>query len=133
CAAAYHLAHVRYRSPLLTTDQLPGAPSKYRVTARKLSGAALTSRPALSGCMWRASTAGAAAAKLARRSRAQLRRLWRRRAATAVRRPERENGDHGAEQAAVHVAPRSTTYTLRCAVGTMITSRMFTCSGRFTM
>src|SRR5205823_5099492 len=64
---------------------------------------------------------------------AQLRRLWRRRAATAVTRPERENGDHGDEQAAVHVDPRSTTYTLRCAVGTMIRSRMFTCSGRFTM
>src|SRR5207302_9191324 len=62
----------------------------------------------------------------------QLRRLGRRRAAAVVPGAERENGDAGREQAAGHADPRSTTYTLRCAVGTITRSRMFTCSGRFT-
>src|SRR2546422_4339221 len=35
----------------MTTPQAPGAPSKKRVRARKLSGCALTTSPELSGCV----------------------------------------------------------------------------------
>src|SRR5438132_6109526 len=56
-----------------------------------------------------------------------------RRRGTAAIAAARQAGGHRYEQqpARAHDS-RSTTYTLRCAVGTMIRSRMFTCSGRFT-
>src|SRR5438876_3181668 len=60
---------------------------------------------------------------------AQVRSLRRRRAAAVVTRRE---GDHG-DECPARQGDRSTTYTLRCAVGTRIRSRIFTCSGRFTM
>ena len=55
----------------ITTDQVPGAPSKYWVRARKVRGAALTTAAASPGWVRYASTPGAFGAKLARRSRAR--------------------------------------------------------------
>src|SRR5438132_1126845 len=58
----------------------------------------------------------------------ETRGLRQRRAVAAVARGQRREHQ---DQARLHCS-RSTTYTLRCAVGTMIRSRMFTWSGRFT-